>query len=51
LWRYAVGVPDVPESANLLRKIDEFIGWFADQPRRAAIERQWQGAGTPMMRR
>jgi ABC-type amino acid transport substrate-binding protein len=51
LWCYAVGVPDIPESANLLGKIDEFLAWFAGQPRRAAIERQWQGAGMPPTRR
>ena len=42
-WHYAVGVKAEPASYRLLAKVNEFIGWFHDQPERLAIERAWQG--------
>lgn len=43
LWYYAVGAADSPSSASLLSAVDAFIARFHDDPRRAAIERRWQG--------
>jgi len=42
-WFYTVAVAATPSSYRLLRKVNEFIRWFAGRPEREAIERSWQG--------
>ncbi|WP_437882413.1 substrate-binding periplasmic protein [Pseudomonas sp. LRF_L74] len=43
LWCYSVGVARRPGNATLLAKVDSFIEQFHSSPRRAEIERTWQG--------
>jgi len=42
-WYYAVGVADSPSSFRLLREVNAFLRWFANQPARRRSEEFWQG--------
>lgn len=46
-WIYAVGVAAQKSSFRLLKKTNEFIAWFKQQPRRIEIETKWQGGVVP----
>ena len=41
-WYYAVGVADVPASANLVAEINRFLAVFLQSRERQEIEKRWQ---------
>ncbi|MCB6184941.1 methyl-accepting chemotaxis protein [Leeia sp. TBRC 13508] len=47
-WCYTAAVAALPENANLLSKINEFIHWFRPQATRQSIDARWLGQSTPV---